>query len=180
MKVICISGKAGHGKDTAAKFLKEQLELGENSVLIAHFGDLVKYVCTTFFEWDGVKNDAGRELLQTVGTDVVRDEDPDYWARFICDMLKFSPFCWDYVILPDLRFENELNLLVKMGMKSGFHVTHMRIIRDNYVSDMPEEQQNHISETALDDYVPDIYVHNSGCLGEFYDNLLMAMDELKL
>lgn len=180
MKVICISGKAGHGKDTAALYLKEQLELGDNSVLIAHFGDLVKYVCTSFFDWDGQKNEAGRELLQTVGTDIVRDADPDYWARFICDMLEFFPKCWDYVILPDLRFENELDLVVKTCMKSGFHVTHMRIIRDNYVSDMTEEQQIHISETALDDYPPDIYVHNSGYLGEFYDNLLIAMDELKL
>ena len=27
MKVICISGKAGHGKDTAANFIKEQLDM---------------------------------------------------------------------------------------------------------------------------------------------------------
>ena len=176
MKVICISGKAGHGKDTAALFLREQLELGENSVLIAHFGDLVKYVCKTFFDWDGKKDEAGRELLQTIGTDIVRDEDPDYWVQFVADMLGFFEQAWDYVLIPDTRFENELKVLIK----SGFDVTHMRIIRDSYVSDMPEEQQNHISETALDDYLPDIYIHNSGYLGEFYENLLVAMDELKL
>lgn len=176
MKVICISGKAGHGKDTAALYLKEQLEVGENRVLIAHYGDLVKYVCKTFFNWDGQKDRAGREMLQTVGTDIVRDEDPDYWVRFISDMLNFFESSWDYVLIPDCRFQNEIEYLIE----SGFRVTHMRIIRDNYVSDMPEEQQIHISETALDDYLPDIYVHNSGYLGEFYDNLLMAMDELKL
>lgn len=176
MKVICISGKAGHGKDTAALYLKEQLEVGENRVLIAHYGDLVKYVCKTFFNWDGQKDRAGREMLQTVGTDIVRNEDPDYWVRFISDMLNFFESSWDYVLIPDCRFQNEIEYLIE----SGFRVTHMRIIRDNYVSDMPEEQQVHISETALDDYLPDIYVHNSGYLGEFYDNLLMAMDELKL
>lgn len=176
MKVICISGKAGHGKDTAARFLKDQLELGENRVLITHYGDLVKYVCKTFFNWDGQKNEAGREMLQTIGTDIIRNEDPDYWVRFVADMLGFFESAWDYVLIPDCRFLNEIEYLIN----SGFHVTHMRIIRDNYVSNMPEEQQNHISETALDDYQPDIYVHNSGYLGEFYDNLLMAMDELKL
>lgn len=176
MKVVCISGKAEHGKDTAANFLKEQLELGENSVLITHYGDLVKYVCKTFFHWDGQKNEAGRELLQTVGTDIIRDADQDFWVRFVADMLKFFKFEWDYVLIPDCRFQNEIEYLIK----SGFDVTHMRVIRDNYVSNMPEEQQNHISETALDDYLPDIYVHNSGYLGEFYDNLLIAMDELKI
>lgn len=176
MKVICISGKAGHGKDTAAQFLKEQLELGENRVLVAHYGDLVKYVCKTFFDWNGVKDEAGRELLQTIGTDIVRAEDPDYWVRFIADMLRFFGTLVDYVLIPDTRFYDEIEYLIK----SGFDVTHMRIIRDGYVSDMPEEQQNHESETALDDYMPDIYVHNSGYLGEFYDNLLVAIDELKL
>lgn len=176
MKVICISGKAGHGKDTAALYLKEQLALGENSVLIAHYGDLVKYVCKTFFDWDGQKNEAGREMLQTVGTDIIRSEDPDYWVRFVADMLRFFKPAWDYVLIPDCRFPGEIEYLIK----SGFDVTHMRIIRDNYVSELTEEQQNHPSETSLDDYLPDIYVHNSGYLGEFYDNLLVAMDELKL
>lgn len=176
MKVICISGKAGHGKDTAAKYLKEQLELGENQVLIAHFGDLVKFVCKTYFDWDGVKNEDGRELLQTIGTDIVRAEEPTYWVDFVADMLGFFEQAWDYVIIPDLRFQNELETLIKRG----FHTVHMRIIRDGYESDMPEWQQYHVSETELDDYPADIYVHNGGYLGEFYENLRMAFNELSL
>lgn len=49
MKVILISGKARHGKDTTAGFLKNALEADGSSVLVAHYGDLVKYVCKTFF-----------------------------------------------------------------------------------------------------------------------------------
>ena len=176
MKVICISGKAGHGKDTAAKFLKEQLDLGENNVLITHYADLVKYICSTFFDWNGRKDEAGRELLQYVGTDVVRSRVPDYWVRFISDMLGFFGAEWDYVLIPDARFRNEVEYLIK----SGFDVTHIRIVRDNYISELTEEQQNHPSETDLDGCLPDIFVHNSGYLAEFYENLLIAMDELKL
>ena len=44
MKIVCISGKAQHGKDTTAKLLEETLEAQGNRVLIAHYGDLVKYV----------------------------------------------------------------------------------------------------------------------------------------
>lgn len=176
MKIICISGKAGHGKDTAAQFLRDQFELGENRVLITHYADLVKYVCRMFFNWDGLKNESGRELMQTVGTDIVRDEDPNYWVRFIADMMKFFGSAWDYVLISDTRFINEIEYLKEVG----FDVTHMRVVRDEYMSDMPEEQQNHISETELDSYLADIYVHNSGSLSEFYDNLLIAVDELGL
>lgn len=45
MKVICISGKARHGKDTLAGMLDEHLKVNGHRVLIAHFGDLVKYIC---------------------------------------------------------------------------------------------------------------------------------------
>ena len=54
MKVVCISGKAQHGKDTTAGMMKTVLESMGHTVLIAHYGDLVKYVCRTFFGWNGV------------------------------------------------------------------------------------------------------------------------------
>ena len=50
MKVVCISGKARHGKDTLAGILKNYLEDSGNKVLVAHFGDLVKYICEKFFD----------------------------------------------------------------------------------------------------------------------------------
>lgn len=37
MKIVCISGKAQHGKDTTAKLLEEILEAQGNRVLIAHY-----------------------------------------------------------------------------------------------------------------------------------------------
>ena len=43
MKVVCISGKAQHGKDTTAGMMKTVLEDMGYSVLIAHYGDLLKY-----------------------------------------------------------------------------------------------------------------------------------------
>lgn len=87
MKIVCISGKAQNGKDTTANFLSEALTAKGYRVLIAHFGDLVKYVCKTFFGWDGKKDEKGRTLLQYVGTDKIRAVSPDYWANFIVSIL---------------------------------------------------------------------------------------------
>ena len=74
MKVITISGKAQNGKDTTARLLKDVLEDDGNTVLIAHYADLLKYICKQFFGWDGNKDEQGRHTLQYVGTDVIRKE----------------------------------------------------------------------------------------------------------
>lgn len=157
MKVICISGKAQHGKDTTAGYLKEFLEERGKKVLICHYGDLVKYVCKTFFNWDGQKDEKGRTLLQHVGTDIIRTKEPNYWADFICDILCFFPNEWDYVLIPDCRFPNEIECI-----KECFDdATHIRVIREGFISPLTEEQQKHPSETALDEYPYDYLFFNN-------------------
>lgn len=158
MKVIVISGKAQHGKDTTAGFLKAALEADGLSVLIAHYGDLVKYVCKAFFNWDGNKDEYGRTLLQHVGTDVIRKQDENYWVRFIGEMLTFFDGEWDYVLVPDCRFPNEVDYL----KNEGFDVKHIRVVRNGFTSPLTAEQQAHPSETALDDVNPDYYIYNDG------------------
>lgn len=144
MKAICISGKAQHGKDTVAGFLQEYLEQMECRVLITHYGDLVKYVCRVFFDWDGNKDEWGRSLLQRVGTDVVRERNADFWRDFVQDILRFFPDEWDYVIIPDCRFPNEL---MPAKMSGGWH---LRVLRPDFDNGLTKEQQAHPSETALD------------------------------
>ena len=43
-------------------------------------------------------------------------------------------------------------------------MTHMRVIRQNFVSPLTPEQQNHPSETALDHVTPDFLIVNDGTL----------------
>ena len=162
MKVVCISGKAQHGKDTTAGYLKEFLEASGKKVLITHYGDLVKYVCKTFFGWDGQKNEAGRTILQRVGTDVIRAQQPDYWVSFVAGILKLFPDEWDFVLIPDCRFPNEVEYMEDCD----YDVTHIRIQRDDpfWTSPLTEEQQAHISETALDYHPHDWLVPNDGDL----------------
>ncbi len=160
MRIIAISGYAGHGKDTVAQMMYDRLtELG-NSVLIAHYADLVKYICGTFFDWDGEKDVYGRHLLQYIGTDVVRSRDPDYWVRFIADMMDFFGDNWDFVLIPDTRFPNEITKL----REAGYTVDHLRVVRPNYDGVLTEEQKRHPSETALDGVDPDHVILNGGSL----------------
>ena len=172
MKIICISGKAQNGKDTTANFLKPELEARGKRVLISHFGDLVKFICRTYFEWDGQKDEKGRHILQYVGTDIIRAQMPDYWVDFIADMLTFFGDKWDYVLIPDCRFPNEIE---KFGER-GFDAISLRVIRDNFESPLTKEQQKHISETALDNYSFDYVVYNSStldALGEYIRTVIV-------
>ena len=170
MKVICISAKAQHGKDTVANFMKECLEAKGKRVLVTHYADLVKYVCKTFFDWDGQKDEKGRTLLQYVGTDIVREKESDYWVGFIADMLYFFEDRWDYVLIPDTRFPNEINYL----KDTGFDVLYIRVIRENFESPLTEEQQKHPSETALDEYEADVLLYNDSTL----ENLKFSVERL--
>lgn len=170
MNVIAISGHARHGKDTVAEMLQERLREKGHRVLITHYADLLKHICKEFFGWDGKKDDKGRSLLQYVGTDVIRKTKPDFWVDFVTDVLGFFGGCWDFVIIPDARFPNEIERL----KESGMNTIHLKVDRPGFDSILTKEQKSHISETSLDNMEPDYCVVNDGDL----DTLKAKIDEL--
>lgn len=174
-KVVCISGQARAGKDTFAEMVKQNLEeVWNRKVLTIHNADLLKHMCKTLFNWDGNKDESGRHILQYVGTDVVRKQRPDFWVSFIIDVLNLFPDHWDYVLIPDTRFPNEISEL----KKAGFDVTHIHITR-NTENDLTDEQRNHPSETAMCNVVPDLTIENNSdlaalhrCVAHMTENML--------
>lgn len=159
MDVVLISGKAGSGKDLVAEYIKDELSNLGHKVLIARFADLLKYICKMYLDWDGVKDKYGRSLIQTVGTDIVRSIDENFWVNFIVkvlDMLK-DVGKWSFVIIPDLRFPNELSV-----MRENFKTTHINVLRNNFVTKLNKDQLSHISENAINDLVPDLEIINDG------------------
>lgn len=174
MKVICISGKAGSGKDTAAQFMKEELESHGHRVLIIHYADLLKFMCSTYFNWDGVKDEAGRTLLQYIGTDIVRDKYPNYWTDFVAGFIEMFDDDWDCAIIPDARFPNEIDI-----MRERFGAVHVRVDRGrDHVRSMTSAQMEHPSEVSLDDYLPDYYITNRGTLQQLRETVNTCIKEI--
>lgn len=167
MEVIAISGKAQHGKDTTASFLKPMLEADGHKVLVAHYADLLKYICRQFFGWNGQKDEAGRHILQYVGTDIIRKKKPNFWVDFLTSIIELFPDEWDYILIPDCRFPNEIEQL----KNAGVDMMHLRIVRENFKSPLSAEQQQHPSETALDMVEPDYYIKNSGSLQDLQETI---------
>lgn len=173
MKILLISGKAQHGKDTVASSLQNKLTKDGKKVLVTHYADLLKFICTNYFGWNGEKDEAGRQLLQYVGTDVIRKQNPTLWVDFVGTMLTYFQSNWDYVIIPDCRFPNEIE-----EMKKYFHSTiHIRVYRENFENSLTEEQKNHPSEVALDDYPADWWFINGGTLEDIDADIAEFVDK---
>ena len=172
--VICISGKAQNGKDTTATYLYDYLtKKGKKSVII-HYADLLKFICQKYFRWNGVKDDNGRTLLQKVGTDIVRKREPNYWVDFVTGLIKLFKDEWDFVLIPDTRFPNELSCITNANLK----LKHIRVTRPNFKSPLSEEQQKHPSETALDNTVADYNLINDSTLNDLYKKIEKIGEEL--
>lgn len=167
-KVICLSGKAQAGKDTSAEIIRKLLLGYGERVLIIHYADLLKFMCKQLFHWDGEKDERGRHLLQYVGTDVVRSQRPDFWVDFIISVLDLFQDEWDYVLIPDTRFPNEIARL----RDSGYNVLHLRVMRKACEDCLTEEQRHHPSETALDGVRADYIIENDGTLVELTAKLI--------
>lgn len=175
MQIVVISGKARNGKDTIADFLKQALENDGHKVLVTHYADLLKYICKQFFGWNGEKDEDGRQLLQYIGTDVIRKKKPDYWVQFITSILKIFPHQWDYVLIPDCRFPNEIDTL----RNARFNTTHLRIVRSNFDDNLTDEQRAHSSETALDNTEPDYLILNNGTLKDLKNKAIDWVTQFK-
>ena len=155
MKVICISGKARHGKDTTAELIENICKKNKKSVLIIHYGDRLKDICIRYFHWNGMKDVSGRTLLQSVGTKF-RNYNENFWVNSIIDVLKQYDGFWDYVLIPDCRYENEIEL-----MKKNFNCTSIRVNRPDFNNMLTTKQKNHPSETSLDTYEFDYILNNT-------------------
>ena len=173
--IIFISGKAQAGKTTTAYLLKKNIEMTGKCAVIINYADLLKHICSTYFEWDGKKDKNGRQLLQEVGTDVVRNNDPDFWVNFVRKFVDVFSGTWDYIIIGDCRFKNEISW--RYGTDA--RCTHLRIVRPGYDNGLTEEQKNHVSETDLDDVQPDCYLFNDGTLVDLDKRVLKFLDDLE-
>lgn len=113
-------------------------------------------------------------MLQYVGTDVVREKRPDFWIGFIADLLDLFDDEWDYVLIPDCRFPNEISVL----SDRGFDVMHVNIERTNFDNGLSEEQKRHPSEIALDNASPDVTISNAGSLVDLTGEVLNFVQTL--
>ena len=180
---IVISGKSGSGKDMMAQFMKEELAKHNQRALIIHFADAVKWFCRDYLNWDGQKDEVGRTLLQTVGTDIVRAKFPNFWTGIVVGLIQaFEPYQdFDVAIIPDARFPNEVDISLA-NLKNCVSVRIERTVDGKpWVNKhMTEDQLKHPSETSLDVFAFDYVIHNDEGLDVLRESAVAVLQDLKL
>ena len=154
-KIFLLHAAARSGKNTCADAMKEYYEsaYGKKIIIIA-FADYVKFVLEKYYNTPAARTEEYRTRIQQFATDQIREQDVNYWANIVSDLLLYTREDWDVAIIPDWRFGNERVSLVSRFHEFGIPVRTMLIDRPNIeeVDGMTEEQRNHISERNLDKY----------------------------
>lgn len=169
VEVIGISGYARAGKDTIGDYL---VEIG---YIRASFADLIRqalYALNPFASdgirvkdvidehgWEGSKNvdPEIRALLQRLGSDVGRSMiDDNIWVDLALKNIPDGA----KIVFTDCRFPNEAVAIKKFGGELW------RVSRDG-----AKPVNNHISETALDDWEFDAHFYNNLTIAELHEKV---------
>lgn len=162
--IYVLSGKAKSGKNTVADIISEYCK--DKSIQISFAYYLKDYV-KNITKWDGSEEDKPRDLLQSIGIDLVKKINPNLLINRVCDDIKVYSYFYDVIIVTDARLVDEIETL-----KSNFKCVTIRVnnLKDN---NLTENQKNHITETDLDNYDKfDYVVDNNELLKQNIENIL--------
>jgi len=208
-KLIGIMGLKGSGKDTVAR-CTIYADGGSQTWKKMAFADTLKDAVSDLFGWDrkliegdsndsrewrekvdsywerelNIPNFSPRKALQLIGTEVIRDSfNKDFWVKALKKKI-INSTC--HVIVTDVRFPNEYNMIKSLGGKI------VQVIR----GDLPEWWENavafnqgkcdgsllkdiHPSEYSLAGIAePDYIIHNDDSLEKLRKECLIMMNKI--
>ncbi len=150
VKLYLISGKARHGKDTFSGYLSDIYNENGKKVIVNQLSKYIKYYAREMTGWNLTEEDKPRELLQTLGTSIIREKlgkEDLFIKRMIDDIEIFSCF-YDAIIISDVRLKKEIDDLREVFP----NLISVNVFRPNFDNGLTEEQKKHKTEVDLDDY----------------------------
>jgi len=149
-QIILIAGKARSGKNTIAEYLKKEATRLNKKVVISPY---TKYLKQYIEEITGNPIDdqnKPRDLLQKISLELIKGKlkREDFFLQRQVEDIEIYSYFMDVIIIPDVRFPKEIEVI----KKHFTNVISIGVTRENYQSNLTQEQQNDITETALDNY----------------------------
>lgn len=147
--IYLIGGKARTGKTTLGKLLKEEYKKNAKQAATLMYANYIKHYAKDYFGWDGKEETKPRELLQKLGTEIIRLElnKPYFLINRLCEDIEILSNFFDVIIVDDVRTKEEVEI-----PKGKFkNVISIKMTREETNDGLTEEQRNHYTETGLDD-----------------------------
>jgi len=175
--IYIVGGKARHGKDTVSALIKEIYEEENKKVLNLQYSSYIKEYAKKITDWDGSEETKPRELLQQLGTEVIRQNiDFNFFVKRIIGDLKVYSFFFDVLTISDARAKIEFDV----PKKELDNVISIKVTRPDFDNGLSEEQKNHFTEIDLDDYDKfDYVIINDGTFEDLYDKVREIIKEVE-
>ena len=176
LKIFVITGKARHGKDTTADIIRDYYENKNMKTINNPYAYYMKDYAKRITGWDGSDNNKPREFLQQFGTNLVRNKiDNEFFINRMVEDLKVFSYFYDVVTISDGRFPIEVDTI-----RNNFkNVTVIKVVRPNFDNGLTEEQKNHPTEIALDDYKNyDYIIENDKEEKELKEKIIKILEEI--
>lgn len=177
-KIIGVTGIAGSGKDTFALVAKEMEQKTDQFA----FAGPLKDACKILFNFshdqlhdqetkeiqDGRWKKSPREILQWLGTDVLRNQiNEDFFVMNMKQRIDDSKA--EYIIVTDVRFPNEAEFIRSLGGKV------VKIVRDNKkTGGKTTKYSSHVTEQGIPDNLVDAIIENNSSIEEFKNNIRLV------
>lgn len=148
MRLFLIAGRAGSGKSSVAKIIRDYYEKQKKRVVITEYSKYLKLYAKEMLLWDESSLLKPRMFLQEIGSFVRENlKDENFLVRRMLEDMRVYERFVDIVIISDIRFPNEILMMRERYSNS------VSILVKNELDDyLPLKEAMHITEHALDDF----------------------------
>lgn len=177
-KIYMIAGHARNGKDSLAKAILSYYEKQKKRGINLQFSYYVKEYAKKISAWDGSEETKPRELLQNVGTELIRKKiDEELFIRRMIEDIKVYSYFFDVITISDTRFDLELIRLAE----TFSNIKRIKVIRPGVEDILGNLMQHETEKGLVNDEIYDMIINNDGSLEELerkaYQMLEGELDE---
>lgn len=149
MKLYLICGKARAGKDTFAKLIKQEEEKDNNKVCILKLTAPLYSWAEDYFNYDKEKDEKPRELLQTLGYDILqlKLKKKDFLLDYLITTIEVLDNYYDVGLITDGRLVHEIEVL-----KEKYPNIKTILLTNKKDNKLTNKEKNHQTEIDLDGY----------------------------
>lgn len=172
-KIYMIAGTARQGKDTVAGMIHTYYKKENKACINLQISHYIKEYAKQISGWNGSEEDKPRELLQQLGTDLIRKKiDNDLFIRRLIEDIKVYSYFYDVITVSDIRFDSEIEAL-KEVFQNAYYI---KVERKNGINELGI-LSSHATENGLQqsDYY-DMIIKNDGTLEELNEKVIDMLE----